>query len=44
MANRELERALTETHEKVGHTGQGLWHHKGMQLPAYLTFNMSPTI
>ena len=21
-------------HEKVGHTGQGLWHHKGMQLPA----------
>lgn len=24
------------THEKVGHTGQGLWHHKGMQLPAYV--------
>lgn len=29
-------RALTETHEKVGHTNQGLWHHKGMQLPAYI--------
>ena len=28
--------ALTETHEKVGHTNQGLWHHKGMQLPAYV--------
>jgi HK97 family phage prohead protease len=28
--------AATETHEKVGHTGQGLWHHKGMQLPAYV--------
>jgi phage head maturation protease len=28
--------AATETHEKVGHTGQGLWHHKGMQLPAYI--------
>ncbi len=24
------------THEKLGHTGQGLWHHKGMQLPAYI--------
>ena len=24
------------THEKVGHTNQGLWHHKGMQLPAYI--------
>jgi len=24
------------THEKVGHTEQGLWHHKGMQLPAYI--------
>jgi hypothetical protein len=24
------------THEKVGHTGQGLWHHKGRQLPAYI--------
>lgn len=23
-------------HEKVGHTGQGLWHHKGWQLPAYI--------
>lgn len=23
-------------HEMVGHTGQGLWHHKGMQLPAYI--------
>jgi HK97 family phage prohead protease len=23
-------------HEKVGHTSQGLWHHKGMQLPAYV--------
>ena len=23
-------------HEKVGHTGQGLWHHKDMQLPAYI--------
>ena len=28
--------AATETHEKVGHTNQGLWHHKGMQLPAYV--------
>lgn len=27
--------ALAMTHEKVGHTDQGLWHHKGMQLPAY---------
>lgn len=24
----------TVTHEKVGHTGQGLWKHKGWQLPA----------
>jgi HK97 family phage prohead protease len=24
------------SHEKVGHTGQGLWHHKGWQLPAYI--------
>jgi hypothetical protein len=24
------------THERVGHTEQGLWHHKGMQLPAYI--------
>jgi phage head maturation protease len=24
------------THEKVGHTGQGLWHHKRMQLPAFV--------
>ncbi len=24
------------THEKVGHTNQGLWHHKNMQLPAYI--------
>src|SRR5215471_14438060 len=23
-------------HEKVGHTEQGLWHHKGWQLPAYI--------
>src|SRR6266487_3898314 len=23
-------------HEKVGHTEQGLWHHKGMQLPAFI--------
>jgi phage head maturation protease len=23
-------------HEKVGATGQGLWHHKGWQLPAYI--------
>lgn len=23
-------------HEKVGHTDQGLWHHKNMQLPAYI--------
>jgi len=23
-------------HEKVGHTDQGLWHHKGLQLPAYI--------
>jgi hypothetical protein len=23
-------------HEKVGHTNQGLWHHKGMQLPAFI--------
>jgi phage head maturation protease len=23
-------------HEKVGHTGQGLWHHKSLQLPAYI--------
>ncbi len=23
-------------HENVGHTGQGLWHHKGWQLPAYI--------
>ncbi len=23
-------------HEKVGHTQQGLWHHKGMQLPAFI--------
>ncbi len=23
-------------HEKVGHTEQGLWHHKGMQLPAFV--------
>ena len=23
-------------HEKVGHTGQGLWHHAGWQLPAYI--------
>jgi HK97 family phage prohead protease len=29
-------RAATVTHEKVGHTNQGLWHHKGMQLPAYV--------
>lgn len=24
------------SHEKVGHTGQGLWKHKGWQLPAYI--------
>jgi phage head maturation protease len=23
-------------HEKVGHTEQGLWHHKGVQLPAFI--------
>lgn len=23
-------------HEQVGHTGKGLWHHKGLQLPAYM--------
>lgn len=23
-------------HEKVGHTNQGLWHQKGMQLPAFI--------
>jgi hypothetical protein len=23
-------------HEKVGHTNQGLWHRKGMQLPAFI--------
>src|SRR6266702_5979340 len=23
-------------HEKVGHTEQGLWHHKGLQLPAFI--------
>lgn len=28
--------AKASTHEKVGHTEQGLWHHKGWQLPAYI--------
>jgi hypothetical protein len=28
--------AKASTHEKVGHTDQGLWKHKGWQLPAYI--------
>lgn len=28
--------AKATIHEKVGHTEQGLWHHKGWQLPAYI--------
>src|SRR6266576_129359 len=27
---------MTLAHEKVGHTDQGLWHHEGWQLPAYI--------
>jgi peptidoglycan hydrolase-like protein with peptidoglycan-binding domain len=28
--------AKATKHEKVGKTHQGLWHHKGLQLPAYI--------
>ena len=28
--------AFDATHIKIGTTGEGLWHHKGMQLPAYI--------
>lgn len=34
MAARSLQKA--STHQKVGHTGKGLWGHKGVQLPAYI--------
>jgi HK97 family phage prohead protease len=33
-ATAAAKRALA--HEKVGHTGKGLWGHKGMQLPAFI--------
>lgn len=28
--------AKATTHRPIGHTGQGLWRHKGVQLPAYI--------
>lgn len=28
--------AKASQHEEVGHTGKGLWGHKGLQLPAYI--------